>query len=129
MARGNLRLAPLVDVCAGAETGCDAGFGPRGLQRGETRAVHRFERQLRLKPRFGCRVEVARGVQRAFPLELGPVALETERPRRRQLTAVQRLAARWTQGFRAFTFELSARKAHPLIRRRLQVLPECAARH
>jgi hypothetical protein len=50
-----------------------------GFQRREPRRVHRFEWESGLEPHLGRRVELSGGFQRPVALQLGAIALKTER--------------------------------------------------
>ena len=82
MARRDLRLASLVDVPAKAVDRRCSDVCARRFERAEPRHVHRFERELELEARVGRGIELPRRGDRPLAIEIGAVALETQRPRR-----------------------------------------------
>jgi hypothetical protein len=126
MARSDLRPAAPVRQLSGALMHRPTRGGALGTKPLEPTRVQRFERQRALKPFAGRRVEITRRLQRPLAIEIRAVALEAERsgrmPTRRtreettsQSHSLQSLAARGTQRFRAFAFELAAREASPFV--------------
>ena len=129
--RGYLRAAPLVDVHPDALNGRDAGVGARGFEGVEAEAIDRLERQLVLKTRLGAGVELPRHRDPALPIQVRAVALKTQGPGSSNLAPIrpndiglagptrgfllQSRPAGSTQRLRASAFQLSARKANPLI--------------
>jgi len=131
VARGYLRVAPLVDVRPNALHGSDAGVGALGFEAVEARAIDRLERKLVLKTRLGAGVELARRGDPALTIQVRAVTLETQglgspnpvsiRPNDIGLGVptrgfpLQSSPAGSTQRLRASAFQLSAWKANPLI--------------
>jgi hypothetical protein len=126
VARCDLRLAAPVHEPPSAGLHRRTRGGALRAQPLEAEPVDRLERQRGLKSLAGCRVEITRGPQSPFAIELRAVALEAEgtgRPRTRRSRGnptaqghpVQSLPAGLTQRPRAFAFELPARKANPFM--------------
>jgi hypothetical protein len=127
--RGNLRVASLVDVRSDALHGRDARAGARGFEVVEAKAIDRLERKLVLKARLGTGIELACRGDSALAIQVRAVTLEAQWSRgSRGLSGLSRSAegmtcrfplqsspAGSTQGLRASAFQLSARKANPLV--------------
>jgi hypothetical protein len=134
--RGDLRVAPFVDIRADALHRRHASVGTRGFKPVEAEAIDRLERQLVLKTRLGAGIELARRRDSALPIQVRAVTLETQGACRAREPAslnvvgiglsgggssgpagfsLQSSAAGSTHRLRASAFQLSARKANPLI--------------
>jgi hypothetical protein len=80
VARGDLSLPSSFDVLSCSDTIGHPDRSPTRAKTIEAPPVEGFERQRELKTLFGSGVDVARGPQRPFAVELGPIALKTDRP-------------------------------------------------
>jgi hypothetical protein len=124
MARGNLRLTPLVGEPAGAGAECYTCGRSIRAQPLEPGNVYPLERQGGLKSLFACRIELPGGLQCPFAVELGPVALKTQerRPIRPSvwparfgaIRLLHPIAARLAERSWPDSLELPARKLNPL---------------
>jgi hypothetical protein len=127
-ARGDLRVAPFVDVRPNPQRRRRAGVAACGPEAVEAQAIDRLEWQLVLKTRLGASVQLPGRRDRSLAIEFRAVALETQWSRgsselggRVPGFPLQCSQTSCTQRLWSFAFQLSAWKANPLIPCKLTV--------